>query len=254
VSGAHGHALYVHGHSVLHRAAPQVEILVAFLFVAAVVSTPREAFAAFGFYAAVLAALAAAAAIPLRYLAARMVILTPFVVLALLLPLFGSDPTTEVLGISLSIEGLWDMWNLLAKASLGLLTAVILGATTEIADLVRGLGALRVPRVVTAILGFMVRYADVVIEDVTRMRIALASRGHRTRTVADWRPFARATGTMFVRTYERGERVYLAMESRGYAGTMPPSPRSEATVAEWLVGAAIVCAAWLVALASWGLT
>jgi cobalt/nickel transport system permease protein len=32
---------------------------------------------------------------------------------------------------------------------------------------------------------------------------------------------ASTAGTLFVRSYERGERVHLAMMSRGYAGSMP---------------------------------
>lgn len=254
MSGTHGHALYVHGHSVLHRAAPQVKILTAFLVVAAVVSTPREAFYAFAVYGALLFCVAIVAGIPPRHLAARSLVLAPFVSLAVLLPFFGSGEHVEVLGLSLSVEGLWDMWNLLAKATLGLLAAVVLGATTEVADLLRGFGALRVPRVVTAMLGFMVRYADVVVEDVARMRVALASRGHRTRSPADWGPYARAAGNMFVRTYERGERVYLAMESRGYAGSMPPSPRAAAGTGEQTMAAAVVLAVWAVAATAWWAT
>ena len=251
MSGAHGHALYVHGHSVLHRTAPQVKILGALLIVAAVVSTPREAFFAFAVYGACLAGMAGTARLPVRYLATRLAVLAPFICLAVLLPFFGAPPDVEWWGLSLSVEGLWDMWNLLAKAGLGLLTAVILGATTEIPDLLRGFGALHVPRVVTAILGFMVRYVDVVLEDVASMRVALAARGHRARTIVDWGPYARAMATMFVRTYERGERVYLAMQSRGYAGVMPPSPRTVATPIEWAVAAVLAAGVWAVTVAAW---
>jgi len=153
----------------------------------------------------------------------------------------------EVLGLSLSQAGLWDMWNLLAKSLLGLLTVIILGATTEVADLLRGLSALRVPGLVTSILGFMVRYIDVVVSDLNRMRLALAARGHEASGITQWGPYGRAMGTMFIRTYERGERVYLAMESRGYAGEMPPSSLIKATPVEWAVAAVIVTAFWAVA-------
>jgi cobalt/nickel transport system permease protein len=32
---------------------------------------------------------------------------------------------------------------------------------------------------------------------------------------------ARSLGALFIRSYERGERVHLAMLARGYDGTMP---------------------------------
>ena len=147
-----------------------------------------------------------------------MLVAAPFVLLALLFPIVGSGPRVEVFGLSLSQAGLWDMWNLLAKSLLGLLTAIVLGATTEVADLLRGLSALRVPGLVTSILGFMVRYLDVIIGDLARMRLALAARGHHPTSIGDWAPYGKAVGAMFIRTYERGERVYLAMESRGYSG------------------------------------
>ena len=205
MSGAHGHALFVHTDSPIHSLAPQVKIASAFLFVFAVVSTPREEFWAFGVYTLILGSLAALARIPPRNLLSRMLVATPFVVLALLFPIVGAGPRVEVLGLSLSQAGLWDMWNLLAKSLLGLLTVIILGATTEVADVLRGLGALRVPALVTSILGFMVRYLDVIVGDLARMRLALAARGHQASGLRDWAPYGRAFGSMFIRTYERGK-------------------------------------------------
>jgi cobalt/nickel transport system permease protein len=225
-----------------------VKILSAVTLVFAVVSTPREAIWAFGAYALILGSLTVLAHIPARFLFSRMLVATPFVVLALLFPIFGSGPRIEVLGLSLSQAGLWDMWNLLAKSLLGLLTAIMLGATTEIADLLRGLSALRVPGLVTSILGFMVRYLDVVIGDLTRMRLALAARGHEASGIRHWAPYGRAAGTMFIRTYERGERVYLAMESRGYAGEMPASSIQQATTGQWVTAGGVVALFWAIAI------
>ena len=53
------------------------------------------------------------------------------------------------------------------------------------------------------------------------MRIARESRGAGGSRIGQARAVATSAGTLFVRSYERGERVYLAMASRGYAGTMP---------------------------------
>ena len=65
------------------------------------------------------------------------------------------------------------------------------------------------------ILGFMVRYLDVVTDEMRRMRVALASRGFTARNPRHWPVIARSAGALFIRSYERGERVHLAMLSRG---------------------------------------
>ena len=251
MAGGHVHALYRHGHSVLYRMAPQVKIVAAFGFVLAVVVTPREAFWAFGLYLTALLVLIGVARLPPRFVMRRMVVEIPFLIVAVLLPLFGSGERIEVAGVSLSEQGLWDMWNLLSKATLGLLTAIVLGATTQVPDLLKGLDALHVPGVVTAIISFMIRYVDVILGEFSRMQVAMASRGHEVRSVMGWRPYAKTFGAMFVRTYERGERVYLAMASRGYSGTMPVSLRVPAPARQWAAGLGLIAAAWMVAYLGW---
>ena len=251
MSGSHTHALYIHRHSALHRLAPHVKILTALVVVFAIVATPREAFVAFGAYAIALAVALAVARIPIRALATRYIVLVPFVLVALALLVFGADPRVDVGPISLSVQGLWDMWNIVAKATLGLTVAIVLGATTEVTDLIRGIQTLRTPAIVVGIVGFMVRYIDVVLSDLARMQTALASRGHVPHTIRSWRPYARTLGVMFVRTYERGERVYLAMESRGFTGTMPAGPQPATSGGTWLAAVLVMAAFWTVALLAW---
>jgi cobalt/nickel transport system permease protein len=67
----------------------------------------------------------------------------------------------------------------------------------------------------------MVRYLDVVTGEMHRMRIAAEARGFSARNPRHWPVLARSTGALFIRSYERGERIHLAMLSRGYAGRMP---------------------------------
>jgi cobalt/nickel transport system permease protein len=153
--------------------------------------------------------------------------------------------------VALSVEGLWAAWNIVAKGTLGVATSVILAATTPVPELLRGLERLRLPAVFTSIAGFMVRYGDVITDDVRRMRIARISRGHDPRWIWQARAVAASAGTLFIRSYERGERVYLAMVSRGYAGSMPVLEDLAATRAQWLAALALPAAAALVAATAW---
>lgn len=205
-----------------------------FAFVIAVVATPRESLWAYAVYAVLLGAVARFAEIPWSYMAKRLVLETPFVLFALLLPFFGSGEQTEFLGLTVSIEGLWAAWNILIKASLGLLTTVLLAATTSTAEILRGMERLHVPRVITAIAGFMIRYAEVIGGEMRRMRIARESRGYDPRWFWQVRGLAATAGTLFVRSFERGERVYLAMLSRGFDGTLPRASMSATPSRDWV--------------------
>jgi cobalt/nickel transport system permease protein len=253
VGAGHSHALYLPGASPLHRARPQCKLTAAFLFVLAVVATPREAFWAFGVYALLLTGLARLARLPLPTLARRLVIELPFLLFAVFLPLVGQGERVEILGVSLATEGLWAAWNIVAKGSLGVATSVILVATTPVPELLRGLERLRLPSAFTTIAGFMVRYLDVITDEVRRMRIARVSRGYDPRWIWQARAVAATAGTLFIRSYERGERVYLAMVSRGYAGSMPVLEDLAASRGQWLAAMALPAAAALVATTAWGL-
>ena len=254
MSGSHVHALYRHGDTPLHRVAPQVKIVAAFGLVFTIALTPRTALWAFAIYATIVLGLILVARLTAGFLARRAIVLIPFLLVALLLPIVGSGERIDVLGLSLSEQGLWDMWNVFVKAGLGFLVAVVLAATTEVADLLRGLDALHMPRIVTSIIGFAVRYVDIVGADFGRMRIAIASRGYRGRSLATWGIYARTIGSVFVRTYERGERVYLAMLSRAYTGSMPASHVVAVPAAQWIAALVLVGFAAAVMLVSRGLS
>lgn len=220
MSGGHAHALYQHGDSPLHRAAPHLKIVAGFAFLVAVVVTPREAVWAFGAYLGLLVSVIAVSGLRVRFVVSRMVVALPFFLAAATLPFIGGG---ERLGW-LSIEGLWGFWNIGVKMTVGVLVSVTIAGTTEASDIVRGLEALRVPRVITAIMGLMIRYLDVVVGEVGRMRVAMRSRGYAPRGLGEVAAIGRGMGSLFIRSYERGERVYLAMASRGYAGRMPAPP------------------------------
>src|SRR5262249_25406772 len=97
---------------------------------------------------------------------------------------------------------------------------------------------------------FMLRYVDVLAEEARRMRIARLSRGYDPRFLWQVTAFAIGVGALFLRAFERGERVYLAMVSRGYTGRLPRPDRAAAPGAQWLSAASVPLAAGMIALAA----
>jgi cobalt/nickel transport system permease protein len=251
MSGPHAHALYVHGHTPVHRLAPQCKLAAQLLFVIAVVATPREAFWAFALYALIIAVLGRLADLPLLFVFRRLAFEVPFVAFALLLPFFAGGERTEVLGVAVSVEGLWAMWNILAKATLGLAASIVVAGTTTMAEFLHGFDRLHLPRAFTSIASFMIRYSDVIADEMRRMRIARESRGHDPRWIWHARAVASSAGALFIRSYERGERVYLAMVSRGYSGTMPELGVGDASRRDWLAALCVPAVAVAIAAIAW---
>ncbi|MGW0366441.1 cobalt ECF transporter T component CbiQ [Streptomyces sp. NPDC002990] len=245
--------LYRHGHSPVHTLPPHCKLAAAFAFVVVVVSTPREAMWAFGLYAVLLAAVAAVARVPAGFLLRRMLIEIPFVAFAVLMPFVAQGERVEVLGMSLSVSGLWGAWNVLAKGTLGVAASVLLASTTELRALLLGLQRLRLPPMLVQIATFMIRYGDLISDELRRMSIARRSRGFEATGIRHWGVLAKTAGALFIRSYERGERVYLAMVSRGYAGSMPVIDDVAATRAQWARAAALPVTALAVCLMGWTL-
>ena len=215
----HGHRLHFHGHSPVHRAPAHLKVAGLVVFMLVVVATPVGWLPAFVAYVAALAVLVVLSGVPVPHLARRMVVETPVLVFALLLPLVATGPDVDVLGLSLSRPGLVAAAALLVKATLGVVASLLLAATTEPRDLLAGLERLRVPAQLVQIMGFMVRYLDVVTDELRRMKVARESRGFTARDPRHWPVLGRSAGALFIRSFERGERVHLAMISRGHDGS-----------------------------------
>ena len=243
-------SLHLALHSPVHRMAPQVKIAATVVFTVVVVLTPCEEFRAFGGYAALLAVAAAIARVSPGWLLKRSLIEAPFVVLALVLPFVGTGPTTELLGLTVNVDGLYGAWNIVAKGTLGVWASLLLAATTTPRDLLLGLDRLRCPKILTQIATFMLRYLEVILDEARRMRVARISRGYDPRFLWQVKAFATGVGSLFLRAFERGERVYLAMVSRGYTGQLPTPDSAGAGMLQWSAGIALPLAAAAIALGS----
>lgn len=242
--------LAVPGMSVVHRLAPPAKVVGLVAYVVCVAVTPRFAVTVFGLDAAVLVVVVMNAGIGVRIFMTRILVVAPFLLAAGLLPFLAHGPQFEVAGVPMSIDGVWAAFNIVIKAVLGAGAAIVVSATTPLPELIAGLEQLRVPRVCTAIVASMVRYVDLLSDQLTRMRTAMVARGHDPRWLWQVRPIASSLGMLFVRSYERGERVHLAMASRGFDGTMPVLHERTVTRSEWVL-ALVPGSVALAALTTW---
>lgn len=136
------------------------------------------------------------------------------------MPFFGTGEKVQILGLSLYETGILAGLSIVAKGTIGVLMAIILSATTTARSILEGLARLKIPSPILGIASFMIRYLNVVNDELIRMRIARESRGFQAKGIRSWRVLAQTLGALFIRSYERGERVYLAMLARGFHGKM----------------------------------
>jgi cobalt/nickel transport system permease protein len=207
----------------VHRLDPRAKIVGLVAVTVVAVSTPLELWPVYVACGAVLAGYAAVARVRPVDVWQRVRIVLPLVLtVGVLVPLVRTGGEAYDLGpLTVHEEGLAIFAAVALKATLGTVSAALLSITTPFPAVLRGLEALRVPRLMVLIAAFMYRYLFVIVGEVGRMRSALQSRGYRPRHALHAGPMGRVATAMFLRTYGRGERVYLAMLARGYRGAMP---------------------------------
>jgi cobalt/nickel transport system permease protein len=206
----------------VHRLDPRAKLLgFAGITVVAVSTAPRY-WPALAACAVALAVIAAAARVGPGVIWSRARVVLPLVLfVAAFVPFVRGGAAVAVGPLALSRDGLTTFAAVSSKALIGTVSAVLLGATTSFPDVLHGLERMRAPRLLTLIAAFMYRYLFVIGGEVRRMRVALAARGYRPRHALQAAAIGRVATALFLRTFERGERVYVAMLARGYAGATP---------------------------------
>lgn len=225
--------LHVAGDTPLHRLPGHVKLVALLGFVLAVVTVPPSRPLALLALAGLALGILLSTRVPWRHLAPRLLVEAPFLVFALVLPFVATGPRATYGPFTVSVPGLQAGVALILKATAGVLVAVAFAVTTRSADLVRGLHRLRVPAPLVLIVSFMVRYLGVVLDELARMQVARESRGFRARSLRAWPVLAASAGALFIRSYERGERVHLAMLSRGFTGALTLEPGGAARPGVW---------------------
>lgn len=206
--------------SPLHQLDPRAKLLGLAVLIVVCVTTPPNLYAAFAVYLSLETALLWLSRLPLKHVARRMLIVLPFIlVVTAFLPFFSRGGGSYNLGpVRVSGHGLLVLWNVAAKSTVSVLAAILLSSTTPFADLLRGMERLHAPRLLIALLSFTYRYIFVLVDEMQRMRRARDSRAWRGKWLWQGKVIGHMIAALFLRSYERGERVYAAMLARGYDG------------------------------------
>jgi cobalt/nickel transport system permease protein len=208
--------------SPIHRLDPRAKLIGLAGITVVAVSTPLHAWPAYVACALALGAIALVAGVPLRTLWRRVRVVLPLVLfVAVFVPFVRKGDPVDLGPFTVSEQGLATFATVSAKAILGTFSAVVLGATTSFPDVLYALERLRAPRLLVLIAAFMYRYLFVIVDEVSRMRAALAARGYAPRHALQAAAIGRVATALFLRTYERAERVHLAMLARGWSQAMP---------------------------------
>ena len=242
---------YRQGNSLVHRLDPRLKLLATLAFVLAVTTTPPGNWIAFALLAALAIGAVLTAQVPLIEGLKRSAIALPFAgMVAISLPFTQAGEVVwscQLFGFTLTITdaGLALFAAVVIKAWLSVMVSGLLVATTPFPDLLNAMRSLHVPAVLTATISFMYRYLFVLVDEALRLQTARAARSVGAGRTVWWRArvLGGMIGSLFIRSYERSERIYAAMLSRGFAGEVRALTRLTWRARDTWVGLA-----WLTAL------
>ncbi len=204
----------------LHRRDARLTFLVTLTFVVAVVVTPPGEWVAFAVEGLLLAFWVGLSGESPARLFRRWL---PFAPLVLFLGgmIALSHPQRAELGL-MGVAG-----SIVIKNSMALVMLLVLGSVTSFPRLLGGMRRLGVPAVLVATLHFMYRYVHVLGDEADRMIQARRARTFRRSGRLDWGLLTGLLGLLFLRAFERGERVHAAMLARGWDGVLRTLDASE---------------------------
>jgi cobalt/nickel transport system permease protein len=204
--------------TVISRIDPRIKISCAFFFIFLVVGGNLNVMR-FSVFFLILLFIALVSRVSLFFLFRRSLVIIPFAVLvAIFLPFFGGGETVTVAGIPLSVEGLERFLNVVMKAFLSVFCVAMLAETTEFSELLKGFEELKVPTIMVVLVSFTYRYFSVIVEEARRMKIARDMRSRKGNFIWQARTLGTIVAQLFIRSYERSDRIYQAMTTRGFTG------------------------------------
>lgn len=210
--------------SPIHKVDPRFKILICVGFILFVIFTSPASLLAFALYGALLAILIGLSKVPWRFILMRSLVIIPFVLMvAIFIPFIKKGQVAGgyslgSLKLTVTYDGLMIFWNVLIKAFLSIILVTLLISTTKFTQFLKALQRLKIPLIFIMILSFMYRYIFVITDELEIMFRAKKARSVGGSKWFHIKTLSNMLGVLFLRSYEKGETVYLAMCSRGYSG------------------------------------
>ncbi len=223
--------------SPVHVLDGRIKIIITLLVVVYAVSLPRAETANFtrlGILELYLLLLMIFARLNLSYIALRFAMALPFGLgIAVIQPFFKQSFFTDFTvlyslapGFEITQEGLLFGAILFAKFFVCISAVILLSSTTSMSELVTSARRLGLPREMALLFTMMVRYLFVFWNMLGRIRTA-----QKTRCFDVWNKkvprkwtleqVGYTISSLFIRSYEQGERTYQSMLCRGYNAEVP---------------------------------
>lgn len=206
---------------------PRVKLVVALVWCVCVVTTPPDAVATFALYAGLLMLGLAVNHGRFRAVLANVARAVPFLLLVVIaIPFLKPGRLLWQWGwASVSIEGLQMAGVVFISALLCVGALALVGATTSPERLLNGLRGIGLPAMLVSVIGLMWRYVQVLPAELHRLRDARDARAIGPAGPGRVRSGANLIGILFLRSFDRSERVADAMAARGFGGRFHTHPR-----------------------------
>lgn len=249
--------------SKVHSLDPRVKVVVTVAFILSNAILPDGSWLAFGLAWFFLLLANDLANLGLGFSLKRSVIALPFALVAVsaIFSPLGDPLAVWDLGFITLVPtdtGLIRFASIMLRSWLSVQIAILLVATTQFPDLIHALEHLKLPRTLTTIIAFLFRYLFVLTNEVYRILRAREARSARLPGVRGggnlgWR--IKTTGSMagqlFTRSYERSDRIYQAMISRGYTGHIRTLNPHQIQSQDWWILGVSVMGLILIQLVGW---
>ncbi|MBN2549727.1 MAG: cobalt ECF transporter T component CbiQ [Anaerolineales bacterium] len=224
--------------SLVHQLDPRVKLVCTLAFILTAALTPDGAWPVYILLFSIILAIEVLSELGVGFVLKRALLAFPFVLAALPVIFTLQGPTLLQLPLgpwtlTATVSGVERFLSIALKSWISVQAAIVLAASTTFPDLLMAMRAVGVPRLLVAIFGLMWRYLFVLADEALRLLRARAARsgashqpGFRTGGSLAWRGRVAGgmAGSLFLRAFERSDRIYMAMLSRGYDGEVRAEP------------------------------